>query len=59
MNEEIRKAARENGVFLYQIADELKIYDANFSRLLRRELPSDKKKQILAIIQKIADQQEK
>lgn len=35
-NTEIREAANQAGVFLWQIADRLGITDSNFSRKLRR-----------------------
>ena len=38
-NQNIRKAAAEAGVKLWQIADKLGYTDSCFSRLLRKELP--------------------
>ena len=38
-NLEIREAAKENGVFLWQIAEVYGVNDGNFSRKLRKELP--------------------
>ena len=52
-NSEIRNQAKKSGVCLWQIAEELKMQDSNFSRLLRHELSTDKKEQILAIIKKL------
>lgn len=49
-NEEIRNAAKNAGIRLWQIADELGINDGNFSRKLRRELSQDEKAKILGII---------
>lgn len=49
-NKEIRDAARDAGVRLWQIADCIGMNDGNFSRKLRRELPDQEKKEILEII---------
>jgi hypothetical protein len=49
-NEDIRWAARRSGVYLWQVAEKYHISDANFSRLLRKELPKEKKDFILSII---------
>lgn len=53
-NEEIRLTAAGQGVKLWQIADKLGICDSNFSRKLRKELPTEEKSKILAIIREIA-----
>ena len=53
-NQDIRKEIAEAGLFLYQIADQLGMNDGNFSRLLRHELPPEKKEQIRRIIQQLA-----
>lgn len=53
-NSEIRNQAKKSGVCLWQIAEELKMQDSNFSRLLRHELSAEKKQQILAIIEKLS-----
>lgn len=49
-NQNIRKAAAEAGVKLWQIADRMGIEDTHFSKLLRKELPEDKQAQIMQII---------
>ena len=49
-NREIRLAAADAGVKLWQIADKLGIADCNFSRKLRRELPEEEKEHIRQII---------
>ena len=49
-NLDIRKAAKEANIYLWQIAEALGINDGNFSRKLRRELSDDEKGKILAII---------
>lgn len=53
-NNDIRKAAKVAGVFLWQIAEELGMTDGNFSRRLRKELPAAEKEKIFAIIERLA-----
>ena len=55
-NQEIRTAALNAGVRLWQIADALGITDASFSRLLRHELTPEKKQQIFQIIDQIREE---
>lgn len=57
-NKDIRTAAREAGVFLWQIAAMYGISDGNFSRKLRRELPMEEKKRILGIIETLAQERQ-
>lgn len=52
-NNEIRQAAKENGVFLYRLADRLGCSESTVNRLLRFELPDDKKKDLLELIKEI------
>lgn len=52
-NQEIRNAAKEKGVKMWEIADVYGINDGNFSRKLRHELPEAEKTKILAIIDEI------
>jgi len=49
-NCDIRSKAAASGVRLWQIAEELNIADCNFSRKLRKELPSEEKEKIFEII---------
>ena len=49
-NKEIRDAAKDAGICLWQIAEELGISDGNFSRKLRRELPAEDRKIVMDII---------
>ena len=53
-NKEIREAAKQAGVCLWQIAERIGINDGNFSRKLRRELPQAERDKILKIIADIA-----
>ena len=57
-NIDIRQAAKNESVRLWQIADALGINDATFSRKLRHELTPDDKSKIYAIIAQIAAEQE-
>ena len=52
-NENIRIAARDANIKLWQIAQELGINDGNFSRRLRRELPEGEALEIAEIIKKL------
>ena len=53
-NQAIRQAAKIRGVRLWMIAERLNINDGSFSRKLRRELPEDEQRRILAIIDELA-----
>lgn len=52
-NQEIRKAARDAGVKLWQVAYAMGMSDASFSRKLRLELTGPEKEKILEAIQKL------
>lgn len=52
-NESVKTVAKESGVHLWEIAEQLKISDSYFSRKLRRELPESERENVLAIIEKI------
>lgn len=56
-NQDIRKAAQEKKVFLWQIADRCQISDTTFTKMLRRELPGEQKNQIMSIINDLARQE--
>lgn len=53
VNQDIRKAAAEAGVKLWQIADALGIADSSFSRRLRKELSKEEKDRILKIVKEL------
>jgi len=57
-NQDIRKAAQEKKVFLWQIAERCQISDTSFTKMLRRELPGEKKNQIMKFIDDLAEQRE-
>lgn len=52
-NSEIRSAMFHAGLKHYQVAEAMNVADETFSRWLRHELPEDKQKQILAVINQI------
>ncbi len=58
-NADIRKAAKDNGIKLWQIAKKLGISDGNFSRKLRDELSEGEKDRILTIIAELAKEVKK
>lgn len=53
-NTEIRVLAAERRIKMWQIADAIGIADTTFSKWMRRELPEDKKRQVLEAIDAIA-----
>lgn len=53
-NEDIRKAASEAGVKLWMVAEAIGMNDSCFSRLLRRELPDERKQNIFQAIEQVA-----
>lgn len=57
-NKDIRAAAKEAGVFLWQIAAKYGINDGNFSRKLRQELPPEEKEKVLGIIEALAQERQ-
>lgn len=57
-NNDIRMMARNQDVRLWQIADKLNMQDSNFSKMLRKELPSEKKEHIYKIINEITKERE-
>ena len=57
-NMEVRKAAKEAGVCLWQVAEKLGINDGNFSRKLRRELPAEDREKVLNIIRELSQEKQ-
>lgn len=55
-NQDIRQAAKENGVKLWEVADRIGLTDGNFSRKLRKELPEEEQKRLISLIEAIADE---
>lgn len=54
-NTEIRRAAKDAGVALWEVAEALEISEFTFIRRLRKELPDDEREQALAIIEKLSE----
>lgn len=54
-NKDVREAATNAGVKLWQIAEKLNINDGNFSRKLRREFTAEEKERVFNIIREIAE----
>ena len=57
-NVDIRRAANEASVHLWEVAEKYGLSDSNFSRKLRRELPDAEKAKILDIIEQIRAQKQ-
>ncbi len=53
-NQEIRTAAANSGVKLWQVAEKLGITDSTLSRKLRKEFAPETKERVLSIIQELA-----
>ena len=54
-NADIRKAAKDAGVSLWEIADTLNISEPTVTRMLRHELSDDRKQELLRTIASIAE----
>ena len=50
-NNDIRTKARENGVYLYEIAEKLNVSEPTFNRWLRKELSENLKQKALVHIE--------
>lgn len=57
-NNDIRTKARENRVYLYEIAEKLNVSEPTFNRWLRKELSEDLKQKALAAIEQIREEHE-
>ena len=53
-NLEVRQAMKLNRVFSYEVAEALGIADTTMSRKMRKELDTEEKEKVLAIIEKLA-----
>lgn len=58
-NSDVRTAAKNAGVFLYQVAAAMGISEPTMTRKLRFELPNEEKQTIFEIINKLAGQNSK
>lgn len=52
-NQDIRTEAKKAGLRLWEIGDKIGLSDANFSRMLRKELSPESKARILTIIKEL------
>ncbi len=57
-NNDVRVAAKENGVYLYEIAEKLAVSEPTFIRWLRKELDEPTKRKALAAIEQIRRERE-
>ena len=57
-NNDIRTKAREDGVYLYEIAEKLNVSEPTFNRWLRKELSENLKQKALAAIEEIREEHE-
>ncbi len=57
-NNDVRSAAKENGVYLYEIAEKLGVSEPTFIRWLRKELDEPTKRKALAAIEQIRRERE-
>lgn len=53
-NTDIRTSAKDNCVFLWEVAARLKISEPTMTRKLRRELSAEEKQRIFSLIDEIA-----
>lgn len=57
-NNDIRVAAKEKGVYLYEIAEKLDVSEPTFNRYLRKDLLEGMKAKVLAAIEEIKREHE-
>lgn len=53
-NEEIRRLMGANGLKQWEVAEAIGMREENFSRKLRKELPTEEKEKILSVIENLA-----
>lgn len=58
-NNDIRTAAKQNSVCLWEVANLLNISEPTMTRKLRRELPAEEKQRIFSLIDEIAAEKKK
>lgn len=54
---EVKQLAKENGVFLWQIAEKMGINDGNFSRKLRKPLSDSDTAKVLNAVEQLKNEQ--
>ena len=52
-NVDVRKAAKDSGVFLWEIADKLGVSEPTLNRWLRKEMPDSQKAKFFAAIEQV------
>jgi hypothetical protein len=52
-NTDIRNEIKKTGIYHWQVADALGVAENTFCRMLRKELPDEKKKEILRAIRTV------
>ena len=52
-NADIRKAAKESGVYLWEIADKLGVSEPTLNRWLRKEMPESQKAKFYSTIEQV------
>lgn len=57
MNNDVRTHAKEQGVFIWQLAESLGISEPTMTRKLRRELPNAEKTRLFELIDQLAEAQ--
>ncbi|MFZ5612094.1 MAG: hypothetical protein ACOY3U_07990 [Bacillota bacterium] len=57
-NSDIRRAMGAAGIKQWQLAERLQMHEGSLCRLLRKELPEDKREEILSKIREIEQEQE-
>ena len=57
-NNDIRTKAREDGVYLYEIAEKMNVSEPTFNRWLRKELSENLKQKALVAIEQIREEHE-
>lgn len=55
-NKDIRNSIQHAGLNHWEIADQLKIHEGTFSRMLRKELPEDRKKEVKEAIRRAEEE---
>jgi len=52
-NEQIKDLMKENGIFMWQVAKKLNVYETSFCKWFREELSEERKQQVLSAIEEI------
>ncbi len=52
-NEQIKDLMKENGIYMWQVAKKLNVYETSFCKWFREELSEARKQQVLSAIEEI------